>query len=101
MSAPPMDESENPAPENETMDEGGDGGDQGNSAGDAPTTILPKAIGAGKDWKEGDEIVLKIIAVDPETGDMQAKYASEEGGSEPADSMEAMDSAMPEEKGGY
>lgn len=101
MSAPPMNESATPEPaENETMSEGGHE-DQGNGAGDDATTILPKSVGGGKNWKEGDEIVLKIVAVDPETGDMQAKYASEEGGGEePADSMEAMDKAMPE-GGGY
>lgn len=102
--ASPMDE----APADETMDErmhqdeGGE--DQGNGAGSAPTTILPKALGGGKDWKEGQEIVLKIVAIDPESGDMQVKYAPEKGGESdeaPADSMEAMDSAMPEEKGGY
>ena len=98
---PPMDESaETP---NETMDEGGHGEDQGNSAGDDATTILPKSVGGGKQWKPGDEIVLKIVAVDPESGDMQAKYAPEKGGEEdePADSMEAMDQSMPESGGGY
>lgn len=99
---PPMDESAPPAPaENETMDEGGHE-DQGNGAGDKPTAFLPKELGGGKQWKAGDEIVLRIDAVDPETGEMQVSYASEEGGdAEPADSMEAMDSAIPEEKGGY
>lgn len=96
------------APADETMDEGmhqdeGGGEDQGNGAGSAPTTILPKALGGGKDWKEGQEIVLKIVAIDPESGDMQVKYAPEKGAqeSEPTDSMAAMDEAMPEEKGGY
>ena len=100
---PPMDESAPPAPaENETMDEGGHE-DQGNGAGDEPTTILPKALGGGKKWEEGQEIVLKIVAIDPESGDMQVKYAPEKGGeeAEPADSMEAMDQAMPESGGGY
>ena len=91
-----------PAPaESETMDEGGHE-DQGNSAGSQPTTILKKEMGGGKQWEPGQEIVLKIIAVDPETGDMQAQYAPEKAQeSEPTDSMEAMDNAMPEEKGGY
>lgn len=67
-----------------------------------PTAFLPKEMGGGKQWKPGDEIVLKIDAVDPETGEMQVSYAPEKSGDsaseEPADTMSAMDKAMPEDQ---
>ena len=69
-----------------------------------PTAFLPKELGGGKVWKPGDEIVLRVKAVDPETGEMQVEYAPEKPGEpdEPSDSMEAMDEAMPETSdGGY
>ena len=101
---PPMDESAPPAPaENETMDEGGHE-DQGNGAGDEPTAFLPKELGGGKTWKAGDEIVLRIDAVDPETGEMQVSYANDPESGESNESPGAMDSfdkEMPPSEGGY
>jgi hypothetical protein len=62
-------------------------------------------MGGGKQWKPGDEIVLKVDAVDPETGEMPVSYASEspeESGEQPQDTMSAMDKAMPPDDGnGY
>lgn len=86
----PMDESPN-----ETMDEGG-------HSDSKPTAFLPKELGGGKVWKPGDEIVLTIDAVDPETGEMQVSYAPSKGEptEEPTDSMSAMDKAMPENEPG-
>jgi len=81
------------------MDEGGMDEPSNESA---PTAFLPKEMGGGKQWKPGDEIVLKVDAVDPETGEMQVSYASEEPGkddAEPADTMSAMDKAMPPDDG--
>lgn len=65
---------------------------------EGPTVFLPKAITMGKTFKEGDEIVLKITDVDPETGDLAAIYAPEKGGEE-GGMMDEFDKAMPEEKG--
>jgi hypothetical protein len=66
-----------PAPK-DGMEEGGDKGEV--------TGILPKEILAGKDFKPGEEIVLKIVAI--HDNDVEVAYASEEGkgekeGSEP------------------
>lgn len=90
--ASPMDE----APADETMDEGMHQ-ENAPSEGSKPTAFLPKEMGGGKMWKPGDEIVLRIDAVDPETGEMQVSYAPEKPGDadEPSDSMEAMDKQMP------
>ncbi len=44
------------------------------------TGLLPKALMAGKDFKPGDEIVLKITAVHEK--DFEVEYASEEKGEE-------------------
>ncbi len=41
------------------------------------TAILPKSILAGKDFKPGEEIVLKITAI--HDNDVEVEYASEGG----------------------
>lgn len=95
-----------PAPAAPT-DEGGDGGKMPAEApeengGDAkPTAFLPKEIGGGKQWKPGDEIVLKVDAVDPESGELQVSYAPEspDDTKEPTDTMSAMDKTMPDDSG--
>lgn len=99
-----------PAPAS-PMDEGGDMGEQPAEApadnSPTPTAFLPKEMGGGKQWNPGDEIVLKINSVDPETGEMQVSYAPEEPDNntqdESTDSMSAMDKAMPDDGngGGY
>lgn len=92
-----------PSPMDESGDMGGEGapGDASPENNDSKTTaFLPKELGGGKQWKPGDEIVLKIDAVDPETGEMQVSYAPETGDeSEMDDSpgpMEAFDKSMPD-----
>ena len=101
-----------PAPAS-PMDEGGDMGgemptdspapDPGSDS--QPTAFLPKELGGGKVWKAGEEIVLKINAVDPQTGELQVSYASDGGeeSDEQSPAMSAMDKAMPDdgEGGGY
>ena len=69
--------SDGPTPPKDGMEEG----DKGEVTG-----ILPKEILAGKDFKPGEEIVLKIVAI--HDNDVEVAYASEEGkdqkeGSEP------------------
>lgn len=53
-------------------------------ASDSPRALLPKSIGMGKDFKPGDEIVLKIEAVHDD--EYEVSYATgkgdEGGGSE-------------------
>lgn len=63
-----------------------------------PTAFLSKEMGGGKQWKPGDEIVLRVDAVDPETGELQVSYAPEkpdDESGEPMDTMSAMDHHMP------
>lgn len=95
-----------PSPMDEAAGGPGDNQAEESNEGSDATTILPKALGGGKQWKEGEEIVLKILAVDPESGDMQVKYAPEKPDSsseEPTDTMSAMDQKLPagDEGGGY
>lgn len=71
--------------------------------GESVSVFLPKAITMGKTFKPGEEIVLKIVDVDPETGDLEAKYATdgEEESGEGGGMMDEFDKAMPEDKGNY
>lgn len=91
------------SPMDETEGGMGDAPAEESSEDSKPTAFLSKEMGGGKQWKPGDEIVLKIDAVDPETGEMQVSYASDSGasGDEPTDTMSAMDKAMPDDGGGY
>ena len=50
---------------------------EGGEMADSETGILPKALMAGKDFKVGDEIVLKITRVGE--NDFEVAYASGEG----------------------
>lgn len=71
---------------------------------DSISVFLPKAITMGKTFKAGDEIVLKIKDVDPETGDLEAVYATDDDHKDTGSGMsssDAFDKAMPEEKEGY
>lgn len=73
------------------------GGGAAMPEGSEPTTVVPKALLAGKEWKPGDEIVFVIKAIDPETGDAEIAYATAEA--EPAeDTMAAMDERFPPEE---
>jgi len=67
------------------------------------SVFLPKEITMGKTFKQGDEIVLKIVDVDPETGELEAKYATDdqESKSEGGSMDDAFDAAMPADKEGY
>lgn len=93
-----------PAPMDESEQMGGDEPNNEPAAGSddsSPTTFLSKEMGGGKQRKPGDEIVLKVIAVDPETGEMQVKCAPEKGdesaSEEPTDTMSAMDKMLPDD----
>ena len=44
------------------------------------TGLLPKALMAGKDFKVGDEIMMKITAIHDK--DFEVEYATEEGSKE-------------------
>ena len=82
----------------ETMDEGMNEqpGEQPEAShaeeSDGFTAFLPKEITAGKTFKPGDEIILSVKAVDPETGELEVEYAKDKG----ADTGSVLDQ-MPEE----
>ena len=58
-----------------------EGGGEPEAKSDGQTAILPKSILAGKDFKVGEEVVLKIVAM--HENDVEVEYASsEEGGGE-------------------
>lgn len=46
--------------------------------GDSPVAILPKSILAGKDFKPGEEVVLKIVEIHDD--EVVVEYAPEKGG---------------------
>jgi hypothetical protein len=96
MDAPPAPD----APTDETEGGAGDNPEEESSEGEKPTAFLSKEMGGGKQYKEGDEIVLTVDAVDPETGELQVSCApgeSDEPSDEPTDTMSAMDKAMPDD----
>lgn len=100
-------DSASPAPP-DSSDQGGEGDEppaspsSGNGdAGKDFTAFLPKEITAGKTFKAGEEIVLKIKAVDPDTGELEVEYApakEQYRAPDEGDSVAGIDSLeMPEE----
>ena len=67
------------------------------SKGGEQTAILPKSILAGKEFKPGEEVVLKIVAI--HDNDVEVEYASEEGSKE-EEAGETPEQEMAEQKGG-
>lgn len=65
-------ELDGPAPTPSEMDHGGNPEAE---SSEGFTAFLPKEITAGKEFKAGDEIVLKITDIDPETGELEVAYA--------------------------
>lgn len=62
------------------------------------TGLLPKALMAGKDFKPGDEIMLKITAVHEK--DFEVEYAPEKGKEEEAEGPHDEGSEMAGMEGG-
>ena len=73
-----------PTPPKDGMEEG----DKGEVTG-----ILPKEILAGKDFKPGEEIVLKIVAI--HDNDVEVAYASDKGEGEEPMKEEPMSETAP------
>ena len=48
------------------------------SSGDEPVAILPKSILAGKEFKPGEEVVLKIVEIHDD--EVVVEYAPSKGG---------------------
>lgn len=72
MTPPPiMEAAESPAAsggeDNPAPSERGDEG-----AGDQPSVFLEKEVLMGREYKAGDTIEMKVLAVDPETGEVEA-----------------------------
>jgi hypothetical protein len=68
----------------ETMDEGmneqpGEQAEPDHAEEDGFTAFLPKEITAGKTFKPGDEIILSVKAVDPDTGELEVQYEKDKG----------------------
>lgn len=57
------------------------------------TGLLPKSLMAGKDFKVGEEIVLKITAI--HENDFEVEYAKDEGGGKEGYGEEDMASSAP------
>lgn len=56
------------------------------------TAMLPKSILAGKDFKPGEEVVLKIVAMHDDQ--VEVTYASEKGGEEYGEPPHSEDAEM-------
>ena len=70
-----------------------DGGAEQSDQTDNFTAFLPKEIAGGKDFKSGEEIVLTVKSVDPDTGELEVAYAppkDQEDTMSPMDKMDAM-----------
>lgn len=84
----------NPGPSGDYFDGGNMAGPaeekpEGKEEGSHETGILPKSLMAGKDFKVGEEIVLKITAI--HENDFEVEYAYDEG-SEKGEGEEGMES---------
>lgn len=56
---------------------------------DSPRGLLPKSILAGKDFKPGEEIVLKIVAIHDDEVEVEYSYGDEKKPSAPEKSEPA------------
>lgn len=82
-------------------DSGGEAPDPGAAAGGGDgeqaketTALLPKSILAGKDFKPGDEVVLKIVKMFED--EVQVEYASEKGESSPQETEQPAEAPAPD-----
>lgn len=66
--------------------------------GENHTAVLPKSILAGKDFKPGEEVVLKIVAI--HDNDVEVEYAPEKGSEETKAEPEEEVAPTPPESGG-
>lgn len=76
---------ENAAPEMppEEGEQTGEEGEEGKeSMAEGKTTHIPIDLLGGKDFKDGDEVVFKIVKIDPENKTAEIMYAPEKGGEE-------------------
>lgn len=67
------------------------------SEGEGQTAMLPKSILAGKEFKPGDEVVLKIVAMQDDS--VVVEYAPEKGGGGEQPTAEAPAQGGPDEYG--
>lgn len=79
--------------------EGAAGPKESEQAGDGQTAILPKSILAGKEFKPGEEVVLKIVAI--HDNDVEVEYATEEGSKEEEAGETPKEEAAEKGGGGY
>lgn len=70
---------------------------------EAVSVFLPKAAFGERPPKVGDSLKdFKVVDIDPETGDVEAKCSYEENGeNEEGGMMDEFDKAMPADKEGY
>lgn len=85
----------NPGPSGDYFDDGGGAEPKTEEKGErysGETAILPKTVLGGKEFKVGEEVVLKIVAM--HENDVEVEYATgEEKGETPTE--EAAESAPP------
>lgn len=75
----------------------------GQGAEEATSVFLPKSAFGDRPPKVGDSLKdFKVVEIDPESGDVEAKcsYDDSEEGSE-GGMMDDFDKAIPADKGGY
>lgn len=72
--------------------------DAGGGAGE--TATIPMALLGGKDFKEGQEVIFKVVKMDKENGTVEIAYSTGEdggmGGMDASPAADRMDAAMPQ-----
>lgn len=68
---------------------------------DGPTALLPKSILAGKDFKPGEEVVLKIVAMHDDQVEVAYSYGDKGEGKEEAAESPKAGSAHGDEMSSY
>ena len=77
--------------------DGMDSGDESQSDNEMPSVFLSKEQLGGKTVKKGDTITMKVLDVDPDSGDAEVEcssYGADEGESKPGYESD-FDKAMP------
>lgn len=68
--------------------DGGDGGDAGDNAPPAPaegqTADVPMAMLGGKEFNPGEEVVMKVVSIDKNSGMVKLAYATDDSDNDKA-----------------
>jgi hypothetical protein len=89
---------DNAAPEMPEEQAGGDQ-EEAPTKSEGKTTHIPIDLLGGKDFKEGEEVMFKIVKLDPENKTVEIEYAPGKGGEEEKDGADPREAAGGDEEG--